>query len=157
MIFAETLLFAVALVDNGAILFLLVYYVITLSDLECDYLNERECCAKLNYWTLPKYIAHTSITFILLLHGQWILSVCNLPMFLWLTYEYFTIPKGNIGLYDPAEIHNRGQLRKHNRDCMIYVTYYLVFFFIYLYCLIIALLKGDPIQRYADDEIVTEI
>ncbi|XP_026737967.1 protein cornichon homolog 4 [Trichoplusia ni] len=157
MLLGETFLFSLTLIDCGGILFLLVYYIITLSDLECDYLNAQECCDKLNYWLLPKYTAHSIITILLLLHGQLILFLLNLPMFIWLTFEYFTVPRGNLGAYDPAEIHNRGQLRKHLRDVMIYVGYYLVFFFIYLYCFILALLKGDPLQRSADDQIVTEI
>lgn len=157
MILAESFLFSLTLIDSGGILFLLVYYIITLSDLECDYLNAQECCDKLNYWLLPKYAAHSFITFILLLHGQLLLFLLNLPMFIWLTFEYFTVPRGNLGAYDPAEIHNRGQLRKHLRDVMIYIGYYLIFFFIYLYCFILALLKGDPLQRSADDQIVTEI
>ncbi|XP_013172500.1 PREDICTED: protein cornichon homolog 4 [Papilio xuthus] len=157
MILGETLLFSLSLVDCGAILFLLVYFIITLSDLECDYLNAQECCDKLNYWLLPKYIGHSFITFLLLLHGQVILFLLNLPMFIWLSFEYFTIPQGNLGAYDPAEIHNRGQLKKHMKDVMIYTGYYLIFFFIYLYCFILALLKGDPIKRGSEDLIVTEI
>ncbi|XP_049873977.1 protein cornichon homolog 4 [Pectinophora gossypiella] len=157
MILAETLLFSLSLIDCGGILFLLVYYIITLSDLECDYLNAQECCEKLNYWLLPKYIAHSFVTFLLLLHGQVILFLCNLPMFIWLTFEYFTIPSGNLGAFDPAEIHNRGQLKRHLRHVMYNIAYYLVFFFIYLYCFILALLKGNPIRRGSDDEIVTEI
>ncbi|PSN44093.1 hypothetical protein C0J52_07658 [Blattella germanica] len=66
--------------------------------------------------------------------------------------EYFTVPTGNTGVFDPTEIHNRGQLKKHMRDCMIYLGYYLIFFFIYLYCLIISLLQGDPLQRNEDEQ-----
>lgn len=157
MIFAETLLFSLSLVLVGALLFLLVYYIITLSDLECDYLNAQECCEKLNYWLLPKYIGHSFGTFILLFHGQILLFLLNLPMFIWLSFEYFTIPRGNLGAYDPAEIHNRGQLKRHLRDVMIHIGHYLVFFFIYLYCFILALLKGDPLERHAEEQIVTEI
>lgn len=155
MILAETLLFSLSLITCGAILFLLVYFVITLSDLECDYLNAQECCDKLNYWLLPKYIAHAFVTLMLLVHGHLGLFLCNLPLLIWLTYEYFTVPQGNLGAYDPIEILNRGQLRKHSRDVMIYIGFYLIFFFVYLYCFILALLKGDPINR--DYEIVTEI
>lgn len=157
MILAETLLFSITLIDSGAILFLLVYYIITLSDLECDYINAQECCDKLNYWLLPKYIAHSLNTFLLLVHGQFLHFFISLPMFLWLTLEYFSIPKGNLGAFDPAEIHNRGQLKKHLRDVMVYIVYYLAFFFLYLYCFILAILKGDPIQRGSEDHIVTEI
>ncbi|XP_015521245.1 protein cornichon homolog 4 [Neodiprion pinetum] len=148
---SEPLLFAFALFDTGAVLFLLVYFVITLSDLECDYLNAQQCCSKLNTWVLPKIVGHVFLVVLLLFHGQWILMVVNLPMALWLVYEFLTVPTGNMGIYDPTEIHNHGQLKKHLRDCMVYLGYYLVFFFIYLYCMIIALLKGDPIRRDEDD------
>ncbi|XP_014213269.1 protein cornichon homolog 4 [Copidosoma floridanum] len=149
--FAEPLLFGFALMNTGALLFLLVYYVITLSDLECDYLNAQQCCSRLNAWVITKMIAHAFLMILLLFNSQWIMTILNLPMLLWLLYEIFTVPKGNMGVYDPTEIHNRGQLKRHMRDCMIYLGYYLVFFFIYLYCLIVALLKGDPINRHDDD------
>ncbi|XP_046388615.1 protein cornichon homolog 4 [Ischnura elegans] len=142
---SDTLLFAFALVDTGSILFLLVYFVITLSDLECDYLNARQCCAKLNVWVLPKMIAHGFLTVLLLLHGHFYLTIFNVPVIGWLIYEYCTVPSGNYGVFDPTEIHNRGQLKRHMRDCVIYLGYYLIFFFIYLYCMIISMLKGDPL------------
>lgn len=155
MILAETLLFALTLLDTGVILFILIYYLITLSDLECDYLNAQECCDKLNYWLLPKYLAHGFVSTLLLLHGQVLLFALNLPLTVWFAFEYFTVPQGNLGKYDPAEIHNGGQLKKHLRDVMINIGYHLIFFFIYLYCFILSLLKGNPISR--SDEIVTEL
>lgn len=84
-------------------------------------------------WIIPKMIAHTLLLLLLLIDGQWILSLANGPMTIWLLYEICTTPRGNMGVYDPTEIHNRGQLKRHMRDCMIYLGYYLVFFFIYLY------------------------
>ncbi|KAG1649702.1 Protein cornichon 4 [Nymphon striatum] len=47
--------------------------------------------------------------------------------------KILTIPMGNIGMYDPTEIHNRGKLKKHLQESMIRLGYYLLFFFIYLY------------------------
>lgn len=84
-------------------------------------------------WVIAKMLAHTILLILLLINAQWILSLVNAPMTMWLLYEIFTTPKGNMGVYDPTEIHNRGQLKRHMRDCMIYLGYYLVFFFIYLY------------------------
>ncbi|XP_043269964.1 protein cornichon homolog 4 [Venturia canescens] len=147
----EPLLYAFALVDTGTILFVLVYFVIALSDLECDYLNAQQCCSSLNKWVMPKILAHTFLNFMLLIHADWLLALVNLPMTIWLWYEYCAVPQGNLGIFDPTEIHNRRQLKKHTRDCMIYLGYYLIFFFIYLYCMIIALLRGDPISRGDDD------
>lgn len=61
MILSEPVVFALALADNGLLLFLLVYHVITLSDLECDYLNALECCSKLNRWVPIKIGAHVGL------------------------------------------------------------------------------------------------
>lgn len=102
-------------------------------------------------WVIPKLCSHIFLTLLLLLNSHWILALANVPLAAWLCYEYFTTPKGNMGVYDPTEIHNRGQLKIHMRDSMIYLGYYLIFFFIYLYCLIVSLLKGNPLEK-ADPE-----
>ncbi|KAL3231577.1 hypothetical protein MRX96_023289 [Rhipicephalus microplus] len=113
----DVALFVFSLFDTGALLFLTVYVVITLSDLECDYLNAQQCCSKLNGWVLPE------------------------------VYKYLSVPDCNFGVYDPTEIHNRGNLKRHLRDSMIRLAFYLIFFFIYLYCMIIALLTSNPDTR----------
>jgi len=82
---------------------------------------------------LPKLIAHTFLVCLLLVQGQLILTLVNIPMTIWLFYEYLGVPSGNMGVYDPTEIHNRSQLKTYTRDCMIHLGYCLVFFFIYLY------------------------
>ena len=41
---------------SGLLLFLTVYIMITLSDLESDYINSRECSTRLNFWTYPRII-----------------------------------------------------------------------------------------------------
>lgn len=156
MVLSETLLFAILLIACLAILFLLIYFVITLTDLECDYLNAQECCDKLNFWTLPKFIVHSFTTFILLYHYRVFLFLCNLPMCICLTFEYLTIPSGDLGAYDPAEIHNSRLLKKHMRNVLINLVYYFVLFFMYLYCFILAII-GNPIPRQNDDEFITEI
>lgn len=84
-------------------------------------------------WILPKLMVHLCLSMILLLHGHWILTLINVPMAIWLAYEIATIPKGNVGLYDPTEIHNRGQLKKHMKTCLYNLGFYLILFFIYLY------------------------
>jgi len=46
---SDTLIFSLCLLLTGILIFILVYFLITLSDLECDYLNASECCGKLNF------------------------------------------------------------------------------------------------------------
>ncbi|XP_049763410.1 protein cornichon homolog 4 [Schistocerca cancellata] len=151
MILPDPFVLSICLVDTGGVLFLLVYFVITLSDLECDYLNAQQCCSKLNFWTIPKIVAQLFIEVLLLLHGHWGLFLMNIPITGWFVWEYMKVPTGNTGVYDPTEIHNRGQLKRHMWHCMIYLCYFLVAFFIYLYCLIISLLKSSPFKRPDED------
>lgn len=156
MFLSETLVFATSLAVNGMELFLLVYFVITLSDLECDYLNAMECCARLNVWVNPKLGVHAFLTAILMLHGHWWLALGSLPLLIWLIVEA-RYPPGDMGVYDPTRIHERDSLSNHLRRVMFCLAYYLLFFFVYLYGIIVSMLKGDPLQRHHDDKIVTEL
>uniref|UniRef100_A0A1B0FNC7 Uncharacterized protein n=1 Tax=Glossina morsitans morsitans TaxID=37546 RepID=A0A1B0FNC7_GLOMM len=79
-----------------------------------------------------------------------------MPMVIWLGYELHKQPRDSLGVYDPVDIHSRGLLKIHLRNTMIYLGYYFIMFFIALYYLMAALLKGDPIKRHEGDEIVTD-
>lgn len=57
----------------------------------------------------------------------------NIPVAGWMVYELMHVPRGNIGVYEPTEIYNHGQIKKYMRDCMIFLGYYLILFFAYLY------------------------
>ena len=48
-------------------------------------------------------------------------------------YRYVNTPSGNIGVYDPAEIHNRQLLKGFMKEAMVKLGHQLVFFFIFLY------------------------
>ncbi|KAI8124545.1 hypothetical protein FF38_00268 [Lucilia cuprina] len=152
----ETVTFALTLIVYGAILFLLIYYVLTLADLECDYLNAQECCSRLNFWVIPKFGSHLILCILLLLGGHWLMLFFNLPMVSWLGYELYKQPRDSLGVYDPVDIHSRGLLKIHLRNTMIYLAYYFIMFFIALYFMISALLKGDPIRRHEEGEIITD-
>lgn len=57
----------------------------------------------------------------------------NLPMAVWLFYELQSQRRDSLGVYDPVDIHSRGLLKVHLRNCMIYLGYYFVMFFVGLY------------------------
>ena len=86
------LLLMVSLLLTGFLLFLSVYFMITLSDLESDYINSRQCSDRLNLWTLPRLL-------LLLLHSLlqlpslWLL-LPSLPPALWLLHRRLKMPSG---------------------------------------------------------------
>ena len=50
-----------------------------------------------------------------------------------LFYRFMNKPPGNVGLYDPAEIYNRHELRWFLKEAMVKLGFHVVFFFLYLY------------------------
>lgn len=138
----DGLLFIFSLLDEGALLFLAVYFVITLSDLECDYLNARVCCDKLNYWVVMELISHNVLSLLLLISGHWMLFLLYCPLGVWFTYKVLRKPSGNIGVFDPTEIHNQKHLKTYMRESLVRLGFHLIFFFVFLYWMIYSLVKG---------------
>ncbi|XP_036058552.1 protein cornichon homolog 4 isoform X1 [Onychomys torridus] len=137
----EAVVFLFSLLDCCALIFLSVYFIITLSDLECDYINARSCCSKLNKWVTPELIGHTTVTVLMLVSLHWFIFLLNLPVATWNIYRFIMVPSGNMGVFDPTEIHNRGQLKSHMKEAMIKLGFYLLCFFMYLYSMILALIN----------------
>ncbi|XP_061206454.1 protein cornichon homolog 4 isoform X1 [Neopsephotus bourkii] len=129
----ESVVFIFSLIDCCALIFLSVYFIITLSDLECDYINARSCCSKLNKWVVPEVIGHAVVTVLMLISLHWFIFLLNLPVATWNIYRYIMVPCGNMGVFDPTEIHNRGQLKSHMKEAMIKLGFHLLCFFMYLY------------------------
>ncbi|NWX83625.1 CNIH4 protein, partial [Nothoprocta ornata] len=110
--------------------------IITLSDLECDYINARSCCSKLNKWVVPELVGHAIVTVLMLISLHWFIFLLNLPVATWNIYRFIMVPSGNMGVFDPTEIHNRGQLKSHMKEAMIKLGFHLLCFFMYLYRLV---------------------
>ena len=47
--------------------------------------------------------------------------------------RFYKIPRGHIGEYDPAEIHNCGMLKKHLIGVSMHLAWQMLGFFIFLY------------------------
>ena len=107
-------LFSLFLLITGALIFILVFFIITLSgtpvitwsalyiililaDLECDYLNAQECCGRLNFWNIPKLWLQLVIPILLLVSGHWLLVLLNIPVSVWLVRKFHFVPRGNLG------------------------------------------------------------
>jgi len=144
-------LFSLFLLITGALIFILVFFIITLSDLECDYLNAQECCGRLNFWNIPKLWLQLVIPILLLLSGHWLLVLLNIPVSVWLVRKFHFVPRGNLGEYDPAEIHNAGMIKRHMLQVCCHLAWQMVSFFLYLYCLLDSVMSEDVILPLDDD------
>ncbi|UJR31437.1 hypothetical protein I4U23_018930 [Adineta vaga] len=100
-------LFGFAMVDNLLLLFINIYNIITLSDLETDLMNVRQCCTKLNQTLLPEFALHIMLTIFFIFSNHWFLFLFNVPLDLWFAFKCLKRQPGQLGFYDPLEINNR--------------------------------------------------
>lgn len=139
----ETILFSFCLLDSGSVLFLSIYTLVTLSDLECDHINPSECAVKLNAWVIPELLGSAALTVLLLVTGHWALFGVHVVMTTWLSLRLYTVPKGNVGIFDPTDLHSRIVLRDHMKSCIFRTIVYLFSFLVFLYCFIISVIRNQ--------------
>ncbi|CAI8039368.1 Protein cornichon homolog 4 [Geodia barretti] len=136
---SDILVFIICLLDGLLLMILSVYFIICLSDLECDFLNTKQGCVRLNQWVVPELVATAFIPIFLLLTLHWVVFLVTAPFAGYLIYRYMTLPPGSMGMYDPTEIRNRGMLLRFQKEAFIKVGYHLVVFFVLLYCFVVSL------------------
>jgi len=124
------------LLITSLLLFLSVYFMITLSDLESDYINSLDCSARLNIWTMPRLFLVVFHSLLLLVNQSWLIFLLSLPFTLWLVYSKVKVKQGDSGLYDPTEIHIRENLRGGIKQSLAYMGYHMASFFIYMWMLV---------------------
>ncbi|KAM5204866.1 protein cornichon homolog 4 isoform 2-T2 [Hipposideros larvatus] len=98
-------------------------------------------CLRCLLWVIPELIGHTIVTVLMLISLHWFIFLLNLPVATWNIYRFIMVPSGNMGVFDPTEIHNRGQLKSHMKEAMIKLGFHLLCFFMYLYSMILALIN----------------
>ncbi|KAG9509603.1 Protein cornichon-like 4, partial [Fragariocoptes setiger] len=119
---------------------LVISLLITLSDLEFDYINPRQCCSNLNNMVVPEIMAFGVLIFLHLVTMSWLLLLINVPMLAWICYKYYTIPRGHLGLYDPVEIYNRKNMSRFTRQHLIKMVFHIGHFVIYMYMMIYSII-----------------
>jgi len=121
-------IFWLILMAAGAILILYyVFSIVSLGDLESDYLNPVDLCEKLNKFSKPEIIGQCIMTLLLLLSGSWYEFLVNLPITIYniksaIFKEY---------LLDPTNIFTH--LNYHKMKSITKLVIYMVAFFFYLY------------------------
>lgn len=136
MFVEDDMVYILSLLVTSALLFLGVYFMITLSDLESDYINSLECCTKLNFWTIPRLTVQSALTLLLLVTQHWLLSLISLPFTSWLCYQYLKVPPGNSGVFEPTEVHIRPNLRRSIKESLVYMAYHMISFFSFMWLLV---------------------
>ncbi|KAJ1988999.1 hypothetical protein EDC05_004980 [Coemansia umbellata] len=119
----------------GILLFGAVYFVIMLTDLECDYINPIDLANNLNTYVMPDLAAQMVLFVVFLLMGEWMSMILNLPLAAWNVAKVVN----NRQFYDATEVFRT--LSKHKRENFVKVGFYLLCFFYYLYSMIVTLVN----------------
>ncbi|CAO3694648.1 unnamed protein product [Rhizopus stolonifer] len=133
----EFMVFLFGVVMAAILLFVMVFFVIMFSDLECDYINPINLCDRLNQFVLPEMGAHAFLFFMFFLTGNWTAALLNVPL---LAYNARKVIQGR-HMYDATEIFRT--LSQHKKESFIKLGFYLICFFYFLYRMICALIAAD--------------
>ncbi|KAI7819863.1 cornichon [Kickxella alabastrina] len=134
-------LYILALIFAGALLFGAVYFVIMLTDLECDYINPIDLANNLNMYVMPEMVAQLVLFVTFLLLGEWTSMLINLPLVAWNIRKVMSSRQ----FYDATEVFRT--LPKHKRENFCKVGFYLVCFFYYLYSMIVTLVNETTTEH----------
>jgi len=107
------------------------------SDLECDYINPIDLCNRLNTYILPEASVHAFLSLLFLINGYWMAIALNLPLLGYNIKKFLD----NAHLLDATEIFRT--LNKHKKESFVKLGFHLVMFFVYLYCMIVALIRDE--------------
>jgi protein cornichon len=130
----EVWVFALCLLISVVLLFAMLFFIISYSDLESDYVNPIDLCSRLNSFVIPEYALHLGLTALLLLNLQIKAVIWNAPLVGWHYYRY----SEKKHWHDPTEIFRK--LQEHKWEAIAKLIFYVLSFFYYLYRMISALI-----------------
>lgn len=133
----EAWLFIFAVIAAAVLIFCSVFFIVSYSDLETDYINPIDLCNRLNAFVLPEHAVHAFLTLLFLLGFQWTCIILNAPLLAFNVNKIIT----NNWAHDATEIFRT--LGGHKKESFIKLAFYLCCFFYYLYRMIVALIKDD--------------
>ncbi|GLJ22120.1 hypothetical protein SUGI_0415050 [Cryptomeria japonica] len=137
----EVILWLISFVLVIALLGIVVYQLICLSDLEFDYINPYDSSSRINWLIIPEFVIQGGLCLLFLLTWHWFMFLITAP----LVYYHVQLYMKRKHLVDVTEIFNLLNGEKKYR--MIKLAYYLILFFIAIYSLVasavIALIEGD--------------
>eukprot|EP00271_Cylindrocystis_brebissonii_P021388 TRINITY_DN7579_c0_g2_i2.p1 TRINITY_DN7579_c0_g2~~TRINITY_DN7579_c0_g2_i2.p1 ORF type:complete len:142 (+),score=30.84 TRINITY_DN7579_c0_g2_i2:440-865(+) len=121
------LLWLISFLVVAALLGIVMYMLICLSDLENDFINPHDSTLRINKFLLPEMVLQGSLTALYLVTGRWFMFLFNVPLLLfhlrlYLRKEY---------LVDVTEVFNQLPYEKKLR--LVKLFFYLAFFVLVIY------------------------
>jgi hypothetical protein len=126
----------------AALLGILVYQLMCLSDLEFDYINPFDSASRINKLVVPEIALHVGLSCLYLVFGYWLIFLINVP----LIYYHGRLYLEHRHLVDVTEIFT--SLNREKMYRLIKLAFYILLFFLAIYRLVAAsvhaLLDNEP-------------
>ncbi|XP_018648794.1 putative cornichon [Schistosoma mansoni] len=138
--------YILALVFTIALIFLVIFQVISFDELRTDYKNPIDQCKSLNPLVLPEYALHAAFTLLFMFTAQIGTVLLNVPLLAYNIYRYKNRPVMSCpGLYDPTTIMNHDELSRAMKEGWVKLAFFIISFFYYLYGMIYVLVPEHPV------------
>ncbi|XP_020577510.1 protein cornichon homolog 4-like [Phalaenopsis equestris] len=118
-----------------ALLILVIYQLMSLADLEFDYINPYDSSSSINAVILPEFVLQGILCLLFLVSGHWMMFLLAAPML----YYNVRLYQRRKHLVDVTEIFN--QLNNEKKCRLIKLIYLVVLLFLSLFCMIWSLLE----------------
>ncbi|PKU75328.1 protein cornichon homolog 4-like isoform X2 [Dendrobium catenatum] len=119
------------------LLLLVIYQLVSLSDLEYDYINPYDLSSRINAVILPEFVLQGTLCLLFLVSGQWMLFLFSAPMLYYNVRLYLQRKH----LMDVTEIFN--QLNGEKMRRLVKLIYLVILLFISLFWMVWTLLEDD--------------
>ena len=136
MSFSDVFL-SLALFHDLVTIVVVAYSVLTLYDLESDYVNARSAAEKLNHCVPILAYLNFAIAVLVLASGRVLAALLVAGVLARIVHRIVASPAGNLGLvFDPTEIRARPALRRNLKEFLAYGAVHVASFFLIMNSLV---------------------
>ncbi|XP_060711510.1 protein cornichon homolog 3 isoform X2 [Hemiscyllium ocellatum] len=129
--------YMLSLVLCSSLIFFAIWNIIAFDELRKDLRNPIDQCNPLHALVLPEYSIHGLFCIMFLCAQEWLTLGLNIPLLFYNLWRYFHNPTdSNELMYDPVTVMNDETLNYCQKEAWCKMSFYLMSFFYYLYCMI---------------------
>uniref|UniRef100_A0A7S1SUI6 Cornichon family protein n=1 Tax=Tetraselmis chuii TaxID=63592 RepID=A0A7S1SUI6_9CHLO len=146
------LMWLVSFILQAALLGMVMYTLICLSDLENDFINPHDSCTRVNRLVVPELVAQAVLTGLLLVSGKWFVAIFQIAVLAFHIHRFFR----NDQYTDVTEIFK--QLPEQKKRRILKLVLYLISFVIIIYRLVETAVTAllTPAGRKVAKQIINE-
>ncbi|KAL3979206.1 transmembrane protein [Sarotherodon galilaeus] len=135
--------YMLSLVLCVSLIFFAIWHITAFDELQADFKVPIDQGNPLHALVLPEYSIHVLFCIMFLCAQEWLTVGLNIPLLFYNTWRYFHSPTDTKELlYDPASVMNGDTLKFCLKEAWCKLSFFVLSFFYYLYCMIYSLVTS---------------